>query len=88
MSKFKPAEATVYLQVELRRKSQYGASEAVVVRQTQRKPDRVAPDCIVTKVKLRIPVEGWDAFEPEAVIDVPADLIQHPIVVEAEDAES
>lgn len=88
MGKFQPAEATAYLQVRLDRRSQYSASGASVVRVTQKKPDQPAPGCIVTKVKLRIPVEGWDAFEPEAVIDVPADLIQHPIAVEAEDADS
>lgn len=85
-AKVQPAEATAYLQVELRRRSTYVASDARVVRATQRKPDQVAPGCIVVKVKLRIPVEGWDAFEPEAVIDVPADLVQHPIEVVVEDA--
>lgn len=80
-----PAEATAYLQVRLARKSTYSASEARVVKATQRKPDAADPGCITVKVKLRIPVEAWDAFEPEAVIDVPADLIQHPIEVEAVD---
>lgn len=88
MTAVKPAEATAYLQVELRRRLTYTASEARVVRATQKKPEQAAPGCIVVKVKLRIPVEGWDAFEPEAVIDVPADLVQHPIEVEAEDVES
>lgn len=81
-----PAEATAYLQVRLGRRLSYSASEAKVVKVTQQKPDQPAPGCIVVKIKLRIPVEGWDAFEPEAVIDVPADLVQHPIAVEAEDA--
>ena len=85
MSTARPAEATAYLQLELRRRSTFSASEARVVRATQKKPEQAAPGCIVVKVKLRIPVEGWDAFEPEAVIDVPADLIQHPIEVEAVD---
>lgn len=84
-SQAKPAEAVAYLQIELRRRLTYTASEARVVRVTQNKPDQAAPGCIVVKVKLRIPVEGWDAFEPEAVIDVPADLVQHPIEVEAVD---
>ncbi|WP_134740012.1 hypothetical protein [Nocardioides sp. 503] len=80
-----PAEATAYLQVRLARTSTYSASEAKVVAVTQRKPEDPQPGCIVVKVKLRIPVEGWDPFEPEAVIDVPADLVQHLIAVEAED---
>lgn len=87
-TQYRPAEATAYLQVELRRKSSHFPSEAHIVRSTQRKPDQTASGCIVVKVRLRIPVEGWDAFEPEAVIDVPADLIQHPIEVVAEDAAS
>ena len=85
MSAAKPAEATAYLQLELRARSSLRASEARVVRVTQKKPEQAAPGCIVVKVKLRIPVEGWDAFEPEAVIDVPTDLVQHPIEVEAVD---
>lgn len=86
MASYHPAEAVAYLQLELRRKSTYTASEARVLRATQKKPDQAMPGCIVVKVKLRVPVEGWDPFEPEAVIDVPADLVQHPIAVEAEDA--
>ena len=86
--KYSPAEATAYLQVELRRKYRAAGipSDAAVIRVTQKKPDQAAPGCIVVKVKLRIPVEGWDAFEPEAVIDVPADLLQHQIEAVAEDA--
>lgn len=87
MSAARPAEATAYLQVRLMRRSTYTASEARVVRVTQLKPKKIEPGCIVTKIKLRIPVEGWDPFEPEAVIDVPADLVQHPIAVDAQDAE-
>lgn len=86
MNAFKPAEATAYLQVRLKRRLSYAASEARVIGVTQRKPEQASPGCIVVKVKLRIPVEGWDAFEPEAVINVPADLVQHPIEVLVEDA--
>ena len=82
-----PAEATAYLQVRLGRRLTYIASEAKVVAVTQRKPEAVQPGCIVVKVKLRIPVEGWNPFEPEAVIDVPADLVQHPIAAEVAEVE-
>lgn len=82
-----PAEATAYLQVRLDRRISYAPSKATVVRVTQRKPDQPQPGCIVVKVKLRIPVEGWNPFEPEAVIDVPADLVQHPIAADVEDPE-
>ena len=80
MAQSRPAEATAYLQVRLVRSLSYAASEARVVKLTQKKPEQVEPGCIVVKIKLRIPTEGWDPFEPEAVIDVPADLVQHPIV--------
>ena len=81
-----PAEATTYLQVRLVRSLSYTASEAKVVKATQRRPEFVEPGCVVVKVKLRLPAEAWNPFQPEAVIDVPADLIQQPIEVIAEDA--
>lgn len=71
-----PAEATVYLQVRLNQRNLYRASDAQVVKLTQKRPARLEQGCIVVKVKLRIPVEGWAPFEPSTVIDVPADLIQ------------
>ena len=77
-NKTHPAEATAYLQVRLDKRRTMSASEAKVVKITQAKPDQAAPGCIVVKVKLRIPAEGWDAFEPSAVIDVPADLVGQP----------
>lgn len=76
-------EATTYLQV---RAGRYH-SQATVVNATTKKPSVVQPGCIVVKVKLRLPREAWDPFEPEAVIDVPADLIQYPIDVTAVDPE-
>jgi hypothetical protein len=81
---YQPAEATAYLQVRLNRKTTYGASEASVVGLTQNKPSQPKPGCIVVKAKIRIPVEGWDPFEPEAVIDIPVGMIQHPIEIEVE----
>ena len=83
-----PAEAVGFLQIRLDRRSNYGASQASIVGVTQRRPEQPRRGCIVVKIKLRIPVEGWDPFQPEAVIDVPADLIQHPIEVGAEDSEA
>lgn len=78
-----PLEATAYLQV--RRWSNSWRWEARVIKATQRRPEVVEDGCIVVKVRLRIPFEAWDPLAPEAVIDVPADLIQHPIEVEAAD---
>lgn len=79
-----PLIADAYLQV---RKGTFGtwSTQIRVVKSTQSKPDVIEPGCIVVKVQLRIPVEAWGPFEPEAVVDVPTDLIQHPIEVEAVD---
>lgn len=83
-----PLIADAYLQV--RKAVFYGSwrAEARVMRCTQNKPEVVEPGCVVVKVRLRIPTEAWGPFEPEAVIDVPADLIQHPIAVEAVDPQN
>jgi len=80
-----PLTATAYLQIERGVWKGGWSIEARVRRATQKKPDRPDPGCVVVKVQLRIPHEAWDPFQPEAVIDVPADLIQHPIEVEAVD---
>lgn len=80
-----PLEATAYLQV--RKHPAAWRWEARVIKSTQRRPEpeHVEPGCIVVKVRLRIPFAAWGPFEPEAVINVPADLIQRPIEVEAVD---
>lgn len=81
-----PLEATAYLQVK---KGQFPGdwrTAARVQRVTQERPGKVAAGCIVVKIRLRIPAEAWEPFRPEAVIDVPADLVQHPVEVVAEDA--
>lgn len=75
-------EATAYLQVSVDTRRPWTGT-AIVKNVTNRRPDVVAPGCIVVKVRLRIPVEAWEPFSPEAVIDVPAELVQRPIEVEA-----
>jgi hypothetical protein len=77
--------ATVYLQVEGRQPGHgydYG-TRAVVRAFTTKKPETVRAGCIVVKLKLRIPKEAWEPFAPEAVVEVPADLVQKVIAVEA-----
>ena len=82
-------EATAYLQLEPGAPRAYGksgwsgSSEATVVRCTNTKPDKPIPGCIVVKLQIRVPKEAWEPFAPEAVIDVPAELIQRPVSVEA-----
>jgi hypothetical protein len=74
-------EGVAYLQV---RPGRY-PSELRVIKATQRRPDVVEAECVVVKVKLRIPAKAFDPLQPEAVITVPEDLVQHPVEVEAVD---
>ena len=73
--------ATTYLQIQ---KGRY-TYEAKVVNATQRKPSVLAPDCILVKIKVRVPAAAFDPFEPSAEVIIPADLIQHEVTVEAGD---
>lgn len=78
-------EATAYLQIEGRPPghSWDNGTKASVRGVTNTKPDVVKSGCIVVKLRIRIPKEAWQPFAPEAVIDVPTDLVQQPIEVEA-----
>lgn len=80
-------EATAYLQIEnVPAGNTYDSGTKAAVRGvTNKKPDVIRPGCIVVKVRLRIPSAAWEPFQPEDVIDVPADLVQRPIDVEAVD---
>lgn len=82
-------EATAYLQLEPGAPSAYGKSGwqlrdcATVVRCTNSKPAEPIPGCIVVKVKIRVPREAWEPLSPEAIIEVPAELVQRPVTVSA-----
>jgi hypothetical protein len=77
-------EAVAYLQVEGRAPGHTNYRHRAAVRAvTNSPPEIVKPGCIVIKLRIRIPAEAWEPFAPEAVIDVPADLVQRPIQVEA-----
>ena len=73
---------TAYVQVA-RDERRSWRDEGVVRNVTNRRPATVLPGCIVVKVRIRIPAAAWEPLQPEAVIDVPADLVQHPVEVEA-----
>lgn len=83
----KTREATAYLQLAPRAPRAYGSwynsSEASVVRCTNSKPEEPISGCIVVKVRIRVPIEAWGPISPEAIIDVPLDLVQRPVEVEA-----
>lgn len=72
-------DGTAYLQV---RPGRY-PTDLRVIKATQRRPDVVEADCVVVKVRLRIPAKAFDPLQPEAVVTVPEDLVQHPVEVEA-----
>lgn len=80
-------EATAYLQIAPHAPRPYGgywgSSEASIMRCTNGKPETPLPGCIVVKVRIRVPKEAWEPISPEAVIDIPAELIQRPVEVEA-----
>jgi len=80
------SEVTTYLHLRDNRRS-WGFNP-IVVKHSNTKPDEPAPGCVVVKVRIRIPREAFEPLQPEAVIDVPLDLIQRPIAVTAEDATS
>jgi hypothetical protein len=80
-------DATGYLVVEGARTrwSPYRVSVAKIGRVTQKKPTTLHADEIAVKVTIRLPAKAFDALQPEAVILVPEELIQHPVQVEAVD---
>lgn len=73
-------EGTTYLQIRLHRGWQLR-----VIKATQREPDVVESGCVVVKIQLRIPQSAFAPLQPQAVITVPEELVQHPIHAEAVD---
>lgn len=79
-------DATGYLVIEGWRNRVSGrVLTAKTVRLTQGKPASLMVDQVAVKVTVRLPAKAFDALQPEAVIIVPEELIQHPVVVEAVD---
>lgn len=79
--------ATFYVQIRAKR-SHWNPDQIErlgAVRVSQTKPDEVLPGCVVIKLNVRIPDAAFEPFQPEAVIDIPAELVQRPIEVEAGD---
>lgn len=78
-------EGTTYLTV---RPDHYWANELKVIKATQGEPSSIDADCVVVKLKLRIPKAAFKPLEPEAVVTVPEELVQHPVEVEAVDPDA
>lgn len=82
--------ATAYLVVRgerykwsgLRPKPITGAKVAGV---RQSKPDHLGLDEIVVKVQVELPKRAFEPLEPEALIVVPEELVQHVVTAEAVD---
>jgi hypothetical protein len=49
------------------------------------KPAQLFRDQVAVKVTLKVPKLAFEALTPEAVIEVPEELVQRPVQVEAVD---
>lgn len=80
--------ATAYLQIEGKDPGpNYDSGRRAIIRSVHNKrPQTVRSGCIVVKVQLQIPTAAWLPISPEAVVVVPESLVQHPVEVEAVDA--
>lgn len=81
--------ATVYLVVRGERYKWSGLrpkpiTGAKVTALRQSKPEHLGLDEVVVKVKVELPKRAFEPLEPEALIVVPEELIQHVVTVEAE----
>lgn len=59
-------------------------SEAKIATVRQAKPTTLGVDEILVKVKVQLPRRAFEPLEPEALIVVPEELIQHVVEVSAE----
>jgi hypothetical protein len=89
-------DATFYAQVEPRWRP-YGRDAtghpildtAKVVALTQSKPERPRRGTVQVKLTLRLPAGAFLPLAPEAIIVIPADLVERgPVVVDATDPRS
>lgn len=82
-------DATGYIVVEAKR-ANYGyvgrpreVREAKLVKVLRSKPAELVGDQVAVKVTIRLPKSAFEALSPEAVIEVPEDLVQKPVEVTA-----
>ena len=77
-------ETTTYLQVE---KHSRHWLRGVVRRATSKRPTEPLGNAVVVKLVIKIPEEAFEPLKPEATVVVPVDLVQKPVVVEAEETD-
>ena len=82
--------AEFYVQIQRKPHTQYRNGKSVTasaVKLTQDKPTTTPKDTVVVKLKVELPNEAFEPFEPSAVITVPAGLVaQQPTTIIVEDA--
>ena len=54
-------------------------------RTVQSAPGRLERDDVAVKITVRLPSAAFDPLRPEALVIVPEELVQRPVVVEAVD---
>lgn len=85
-----PHEVEMYVQIEREDYPRYYNGKvrtAVARRITAKKPADPLPGAIVVKLTVRIPDEAFQPLTPAAIIDVPLELIQRAVEVQAGDAD-
>lgn len=80
--------ATAYLVVQGRDRRSWGDDKrvrsAAVTKARRAKPDSLGEDEIVVKVRIELPRQAFEPLEPEALVVVPEELVQHVVEVEAQ----
>lgn len=82
-------DATFYVRIHAERGPSYWGSKIQRLKAgwvTQSKPSNLPKDTVAVKLTVRLPDEVFEALTPEAVIVVPAELVQRAIEVQAGDA--
>jgi hypothetical protein len=78
--------ATAYLVVRGERNNWQPKSlvwSAKVAGVRAKKPTSLGPDDVIVKIKVELPKRAFEPLEPEALIVVPEELVQHVVTVEA-----
>lgn len=78
-------DLTTYLHIGETYPNRWGRTFGVR-KHSNKRPAEPMPGCVVVKIRIRLPEAAFDPLAPEVIVDIPADLIQHPVSVTAEDA--
>lgn len=79
-------DATFYVRIKAKRGRAYYANTIEGVQATsltQTKPASLGKDEVAIKLTVRLPDAVFDALTPEAVVIVPAELVQQRVEVDA-----